>query len=373
MKRLLFIITEDWYFVSHRLHLAKAAISAGYQVALLSKFTNHRNIVLDEGIRVFDWSLNRSSSNPFLEIHSICGIVSTIRQFQPDLVHAVAIKPVLYSAIACRLTRLQNRVFALGGLGFIFSSQKRFAKLIRPLIVLALRMLLRGQNVKVILQNTDDCSVLYLTGIVNKDKIRLIRGAGVDTNYFSPHQLPTGTPLVVLPARMLWDKGVGEFVECSRALKEKGIVANFLLVGSPDTHNPESVSIDQLKKWKEEGVVDWCGHIEDMPNIYKQSSIVCLPSYREGLPKVLLEAASSGRPIVAYDVPGCREVVINDVNGFLVPLKDEDALVQAIEKLLRDHELCIRFSKAARELVLAEFSQEKIAEETMQVWEEVLS
>lgn len=349
-----------------------AAIDEGYQVALLSRFSSHRNIIKDSGIKVFDWSLNRGSKNLLLELRAVLEVVSAIKQFQPNLLHAVAIKPVLYSAIASSITGVKSRVFALGGLGFIFSSQKSFARFVKPLLVIAFRVLLGGKKSCLILQNPEDRSVFLSAKVMHPDKIRLISGAGVDTNFFLPKSLPEGIPLVVLPARMLWDKGVGEFVDVARVLNVWGINARFALVGTTDPHNPESVPDEQLNHWVEEGVIEWWGWREDMSEVYRQATIVCLPTYREGLPKSLLEAASCGRPIVAYDVPGCREIVLDGKNGFLVPFKDGQALHKIIRKLLEDSKLCSRMGKLGRELVVKKFSQERIAEETKLVWKEVL-
>lgn len=372
MIRLLFVVSEDWYFVSHRLHLAEAAIALGYKVALLSRISHHRAQIESSGVEVIEWSLDRRSHNLFLEFHALLEVLSALRRFRPDLVHAVALKPVLYSALACRLTGVHARVSALGGLGFVFSSRKFLAQFLRPVLVLAFRWALRGNRSRLILQNQDDKATLLRANVAKGRGIRLIRGSGVDTSIFCPQGEVSGVPLVVLPARILWDKGVGEFVACARSIKQKGIAARFILVGEPDEHNPECVPVAQLKAWMAEGAVEWWGYRADMPDVLRQAAVVCLPSYREGLPKALLEAASCALPIVTYDVPGCREVVVDGENGFLVPLKDEQALVVALENLLSDPELRQRMGVAGRKIVLREFSQEKVAAETMRVWEEVL-
>lgn len=371
MKRLLFVVSEDWYFVSHRLHLAKAAIAAGYKVALLSRLSHHRALIEASGVEVIDWALERRSRNPFMEVRAIWGVYAALRKFRPDLVHVVALKPVLYSALACRLAGVHARVAALGGLGFVFSSQRFLARLLRPVVVRAFRCALSGRDALLILQNPDDLAILLTSQVIEAKRIRLIRGAGVDTSAFSPQEENVGVPLVMLPARLLWDKGVGEFVDCARSFKQKGIPVRFALVGEPDEHNPECVPVPQIVAWVVEGVVEWWGYRADMPEVLRQAAVVCLPSFREGLPKVLLEAASCGRPIVTYDAPGCREVVVDGKNGFLVPLKDSQALVVAVEKLLCDPELRRQMGIAGREKVLKEFSQEKIAAETMRVWAEV--
>jgi len=360
--------------VSHRLHLAETAIAAGYQVALLSRISHHRALIEASGVEVIDWSLNRSSRNPFLELHSIWKLYIALRKFSPSIVHAVALKPVLYSALACWLAGVHARVFALAGLGFVFSSRKSLARLLRPAVKLAYRCAFSGRFTRLILQNSDDKATLMTAGVIAVERIRLIRGAGVDTSAFSPQAEGSGVPLVVLPARMLWAKGVGEFVDCARSLKKKGIPARFVLVGEPDQQNPESVPMAQLADWVKEGTVEWWGHRDDMPDVLRQATVVCLPSsYGEGLPKVLLEAASCGRPIVTYDVPGCREIVIDGVNGILVPVKNIQALVVALEILLCDSELRRRMGRSGRQSVLKEFSQERVAAETMRVWAEVLA
>ena len=359
--------------MSHRLHLAEAAIAAGYKVALLSRISHYRAQIEASGVEVIDWSLDRRSRNPFMELRALWEAYSALLRLRPDIVHAVALKPVLYSALACRLAGVHARVSALAGLGFVFSSQKFLARLLRPVLVRAFRWALSGGRSRLILQNPDDQGTFLAADVLEPGRIRLIRGAGVDPSVFFPQSEVSGVHLVILPARMLWDKGVGEFVYCARSIKQKGIAARFALVGEPDEHNPECVPVAQLEAWVAEGAVEWWGRCADMPDVLRQAAVVCLPSYREGLPKALLEAASCGRSIVTYDVPGCREVVVEGKNGFLVPLNDTQALVVALEKLLSDPELRRHMGVAGRELVLKEFSQEKVAAETMRVWEEVLN
>ena len=373
MLRILFIISEDWYFVSHRLYLAKVAINSGYKVALLSHFTNHREIIEAEGIKTIAWPLNRSSRNLYKEIEAIKSIVSTIRQFKPSMIHSVAMKPVIYSAIACNLSGLKSRIFALAGLGFVFTSSKRSAKILRPFLKVIFSLLFKGKKTKLILQNPDDQRQLLSEGVINPKNIRLIRGAGVDTKTFSFKTIPSNMPIIILPSRMLWAKGIQDFVDCAIEINKKVKKARFVLVGTPDIQNPDAISKVRLKKWNEEGVIEWWGHQSDMVIVYHQSTIVCLPTtYGEGLPKSLLEAASCGRPIVTYDVPGCREIVIDGYNGFLVKAKRVDDLISAISNLLDDRELCIKMGKNGRKLVEKYFTQEKIAQETMAVWEELL-
>jgi len=371
-KKILFIVSEDWYFLSHRLNLARAAIESGHQVALLSKISSHRKLLELSGLTVFDWSLDRRSSNPIKEMRALWQVIKAIYSYSPNLIHAVALKPVIYAFIACRWIGMQRHIFALGGLGFIFNSESWFAKILRPSIILLLRMAFSGEHSRVIVQNLDDLQKLLSLRIVSNRNIRLIKGAGVDTQIFSPQIESSLIPLVVLPARLLWSKGVGDFVTAASNLKAKGVKARFAVVGDRDPHNPECVSQSQIDAWQEEGAVEIWGRREDMSVVMNQASIVCLPSYSEGLPKALLEAASCARPIVAYDIPGCRGIVVDDDNGFLVPFRNQLLLENAIDILINDPDLRKKMGESGRLKVINEYSQELIAKETLSVWDEVL-
>ncbi len=247
-----------------------------------------------------------------------------------------------HSSLASRVLGLRRHVFAMGGLGFAFASDRWISRQMRPVVVLVLRLALAGSYTRLILQNPYDLELLTRAGVIDAERVRLIRGAGVDTETFRPLPEQEGPPLVILPARMLWDKGVAEFVSCSSILKARGLRARFALVGEPDLHNPECVPVSQLKQWADAGVVEWWGRRDDMPAVFSQAHVVCLPSsYGEGLPKVLLEAASCARPIVTFDVPGCREIVTHGENGFLVPLRDVKQLGEAIAMLV-NYRSCVR-------------------------------
>jgi glycosyltransferase involved in cell wall biosynthesis len=371
-KKVLFIVSEDWYFISHRLSLAKAAINIGYQVALLSRISTHRQLLESSGITVFDWSLDRRSFNPIKEIWALWQVIRAIYSYSPTLIYAVAFKPIIYSFIASSLAGVRRNIFALGGLGFIFNSESLFAKILRPLSIILLRNAFSGIHSRVIVQNIADLQKLLLLNIVDERCARLIKGAGVDIYNFSPQVEPSGIPLVVLPARLLWSKGVGDFVTAASSLKKKGIKARFILVGDQDLHNPECIPQSQIDTWREEGTVEVWGFRNDMPLVMNQAAIVCLPSYSEGLPKSLLEAASCSRPIIAYDIPGCREIVVNEDNGFLVPLKNQLFLETMLERLINDPALRVKMGKSGRLKVINQFSQELIAAETLKVWDEVL-
>ena len=371
--KLLFLITEDWYFCSHRLPLACAARDAGFEVSVATRVRSHGEKITAAGLHLIPLGLQRSGRNPWRELVAIGEIARIYRKIAPDIVHHVAMKPVLYGSLAAKIAGVPGIVNALAGMGYVFTSSKLSAKLLRPLITLALRFLLK--NGRVILQNPDDRAALIAAGVLKAEQVRLIRGSGVDTALFRFSPEPGSEyapPLVVLPARMLWDKGVGEFVAAAQQLKRDGVNARFVLAGERDPDNPADIPLEQLQAWHDSGDVEWRGKQEDMPALLAQANIVCLPSYREGLPKALLEAASSGRAIVATDVPGCREAVHHNENGLLVPARDASALAAALRLLIENPPLRRQFGQRGREMAEQEFSVKKITAETLALYRELL-
>ena len=265
--------------------------------------------------------------------------------------HQVALKPIIYGSLAARLVGIPTRVNALGGLGFVFSSQKLLARMLRPVLSSLFRFTFNDRHNQLILQNRDDLRLVTENAHVNQKYVRLISGSGVDMDEYAVRELPKDTPIVMLPSRMLWDKGVGDFVEAAGLLRKRGVNARFVLVGGPDAENPSSVPKRQLLKWNNGGKVEWWGHRNDMPEVLSQARLICLPSYYgEGIPKILLEAAACGRAVVTTDMPGCRDAIESDVTGLLVPPRDAVALANAIEQLLSDSRLCHDMGKAGRAL-----------------------
>lgn len=369
-KKLLFLVTEDWYFYSHRLPPARAARAAGYDVVVVTRVGKRGPDILAEGFSLVPLGLSRRSRNPFRELATIAQIVGIYWRERPDIVHHVALKPVLYGSLAA-LVRRPAVVNAMAGMGFLFTSGSRKAGFLRAAVVRGFRVLLNAGRSVLILQNPDDRSMMVSGGLVEASRVRLIRGSGVDIEKFSPTPEPEGQAVVMLPSRMLWDKGVGEFVEAAGILRARGVQARFVLVGNGDPDNPASIPDSQLKAWHDSGVVESWGHCADMPDALAKATLVCLPSYREGLPKVLLEAAACARALVATDAPGCREIVRHGENGLLVPLRDASALAHAIELLLNDPDRRMAMAKQGRRMVELEFSESRVAEETLAVYREI--
>ncbi len=365
--KLLFVVTEDWYFVSHRLPLAVAAQAAGFDVAVATREGRQADVIRSGGIRLIPFSLSRRGGNPLREVAALWRLY---RHEHPDLVHHVALKPVMYGSLAAWLARVPRQVNAVAGLGWLFTSSSKGVRLVRPLLRWMLARLLNQPHCLTIVQNPEDQSLLERSG-VTAARLRLIRGAGVDTDRFYPVMSPPEPVRIVLVGRMLWDKGVGEFVEAARLLSEAGIDARFVLVGEPDPANPTSVSESTLLSWNGQHGVEWWGRQEDMPTVLQAAHIACLPSYREGLPKTLLEAAACSLPIVTTDAPGCREVVRDGVNGLLVPVRDAAALAAALGKLIGDAALRHRMGEQSRLRAESEFGQEAIIAQTLAVYREV--
>lgn len=374
MARILFVITEDWALVSHRLHLVKYAIELGFEVAVATRMNSHRDEFERLGIMVFDWPLKRRSLNLLGELWIVLKLIKIVREFKPDVIHSVALKPVIYTGIATRFFFKGAVVSALGGVGYIFSSDRLHARILRHPAQLMLKLALFGRHRRLILQNIDDFEMFAQVGIIPVAHMYLVKGAGVEVEFFKFTKIPLGFTRIILPARILWDKGVGEFVNVARRVRLRRPKVNFVLVGDSDAQNPESISDEQIKSWVKEGCVEhWSGvKHHQMPTIYQSASIVCLPSYREGLPKVLLEAGAVGRPLVAFDVPGCREIVRSGITGELVPFGREDLLEEALMSFIDNQEKCRKFGVTAHEVVCSEFASEIINEQTNQIWQELL-
>jgi glycosyltransferase involved in cell wall biosynthesis len=371
--KILFLVTEDWYFWSHRLPIARAARDEGFEVIVATRVQDYGERIVQEGFKLIPIGLRRKNRNLLREIISIMELVKIYRVERPDIVHQVAIKAVLYGTLAAKVARVPAVVNALAGMGYVFSSSQARAKLIKPLIIAAFRAILNVRNGKLIIQNPDDRELLIKSNIMKRGNTYLIKGSGVDPSKFLMTPELPGQPLILLASRMLRDKGIYEFMEAAKNLLDSGIKARFVLIGKSDPDNPASIPIAKLREWQEKAVVEWWGYKENMPSILSQAHIVCLPSfYGEGVPKVLIEAASCGRAIVTTDTPGCREIVTDGENGFLVPPRDAGALANAIRRLIDNPPLREQMGKKGRELVVKEFSIDKVISETMALYRQLL-
>lgn len=367
----------DWYLYNFRRSLALALRDAGHEVILLSPPGPYGAKLQSLGLEWHAAPMDRRSLNPLRELKLLRWLTQFMRAQQIDVVHGFTIKCAVYGSLAARWAGVPARVNAVAGMGYVFTSNDAKALILRPVVRSLLRLALGGKGARLILQNPDDVRLFQQAGLVDDTTIRLIPGSGVDCSRFAPTdsnlRQPGARMRVVLPARLLWDKGLAEFIDAARQLKAANKPIDLLLAGDPDPGNPAAVPEATVQQWVRDGLVEWLGHVDDMPALFRSVDVVTLPSYREGLPKGLIEAGASGLPLVTTDVPGCREVVTNNVDGLLVPVKNANALAGALARLCDDPPLRARLGAAARTKALTEFDERIVIERTVSVYRELTS
>ena len=374
-RTVVFVVNVDWFFLSHRLPVALAARAAGARVVVATATTDAAPRIRDHGLELYPVAFTRSGIHVVEEARTVIALARLYRAERPDVIHHVTVKPVLYGGVVARLVSRRSAVVnAVTGLGFTFSAggvPRWLGRLVRSLY----RASLHHPRSRTIFQNPDDLERFVRERLVPRGRAILIRGSGVNVSSFGPGEDDDhGVPLIVLPARMLWDKGVGDLVEAAAILRERGCRARVALVGAPDAGNPRAVPVAQLRRWHGDGIVEWWGHRDDMPLVLASAAVVALPTtYPEGVPKSLLEAAAAARPIVATDVPGCREICVDGVTGLLVPPHDATALADALERLVADPGLRASLGAAGRDLVVREFSEEHVVSATLALYDDLLS
>lgn len=374
-KKLLFLVTEDWYFCSHRINLARAALKDGFEVVVATRVRKYGDVITGKGLRLIPIGLKRRSKNPFIELISIVEIWKLYYKEKPDIVHHIALKPVIYGGVAAFFCRNIKVVNAIAGLGISFSSANLLAKLIKSLILSTFRLILTRAGSATIVQNPDDLKTLRDIVQIDDKKMHLIKGAGVNIETYRVYMEPNEKIQIAFVSRMLRDKGVEDFVSAVELLKtDKNMKFTALLVGEPDAENANSVSVKQLRTWDNNGDVIWKGYCADIPKLWSESAICVLPSfYGEGIPKSLIEAAACGRPIVTTDIPGCREIVIDRYNGILVQPRDIVQLANAIRELISNPELRKTLGNNGRKLVEKEFTEQIVIEKTLSLYTEMLT
>lgn len=366
-QKILYLVSEDWFFVSHRLPMARAAKRVGYEVHVAARVGACGEAIAREGFILHPIGWQRGSMNPFRLLAAVMETRRLYRRVEPDLVHHVAVLPIAIGSLAA--LGLPLRVLnAFTGLGFTFASKSARARLLRALAGICLGWLLRRRNSMVLVQNPDDRTVIARLG-VPPEHIAMIPGSGVDVDVFTPLPEPIDAmPTVAFVGRLLENKGVRTLVRAHELLIERGIAVRLLLAGAPDPLNPTSIPDDLLSAWCKIANLSLLGHIEDVRGVWGQAHIAVLPSRREGIPMSLLEAAACGRPLVATDVPGCREVARAGVTGLLVAPDDAAALADAIATLVKDAAMRRRFGDAARQLACEQFSSVRIQREIVALY-----
>ncbi len=371
--KLLYVVNIPRFFVSHRLPLALAARDAGFDVHIATSASDKSSVeqITARGFPFHPLPLSQHGINPLRELRTLLALRKLYSNLQPELLHHVSIKPVIYGGIAARLSGHHPVIQAMSGLGYVFVSREPKAKLLALLSQPAFKLALAGADTRMIFQNPDDRRIFIERRLIDSKKTTVIRGSGIDEKVFSPRPENTsGIPVVLFAGRLLWQKGLGDFVEAARRLQGEAL---FRVVGYEESTSPLNVSTAQLKAWQDAGLIEWQGKRDDMSAAYSESNIVCLPStYGEGVPKVLIEAAACARSCVATDTPGCREIIRHGENGLLVPPNGIDALVDAIQQLIDDPYLRSEMGNRGREIVLEGFTLRRVVEETIALYRSAL-
>jgi glycosyltransferase involved in cell wall biosynthesis len=376
-KRLLFLINDARFFVTHILPLARAAVAAGFDTHVALPFQGAALDMADEltairgcGAQLHDLPINRGGMAWFGELAALLAIGRLMVRLRPDILHCITIKPVLYGGLVARLLRVRRVIFFITGLGHVFIAQGRRARLLRCLVMLAYRMILPYRRGVTIFENEDDRNLFVQAHLTPRERTVLIPGCGVDNAVFYPaHIAPPEPPIVLLPARLQQEKGVREFVAAAKLLHARGIAVRMALVGYADFDRPGGISEAELRGWCDSGAIEWWGHSTTMPDTLRQVHIVCLPSYREGFSKTLIEAAATGLPVVTSDVPGCRDAVRAGETALLIPAQNAPALADALEQLLRDPALRASMGIRGRDLAVKEYSVARFVAANLALYE----
>lgn len=370
--RIAFVVNRDRFFLSHFLERALSARAAGHDVVVLAPDTGAGRAIEAAGLQYVPVAMNRHGTSLLHLWAEVRSMRALYRRIRPDIVHHFGLRPIVVGTLAARFEAGPKIVNAPVGMGFAFASSSWKARLIRYPLLALLRVAQNPPGSRVVFENAEDRAEMIRLGAVRAADAVVIRGAGVDVHKFAPRLEPVGTPIVLFAARLIWEKGVGVFVDAARQVRAKGVEARFVIVGEIDHSSSTAVSGEQMNRWVSEGVVEWWGYRDDMPQVLALCTIFCLPTwYREGMPKVILEAMACGRAVITTDTVGCREAVQHGVSGLLVPPKDATALADAIVALLRDETLRHCLAENGRRRAVEDFSSERVIRETLALYRSV--
>jgi glycosyltransferase involved in cell wall biosynthesis len=373
-SKIIFLVTEDWYFWSHRLPMARAARQAGFDVGIATRVSTWGDHIRAEGFSLHELNWRRGSLSLLDNLRTVRNLALIYRHERPDVVHHVSLKPVIIGSIAAILARVPRVVNALTGLGHLFTSDNPRIKALRSILHPVLKLALTRPGSVTLLQNNDDLIRLKRLGYVNANAV-IIRGSGIDTNYYSPQPFNrSGIVTAAFVGRIIEIKGVRILMEAHRRLRRKGFRLRLLLVGKPDSENPGAISREEIAEWANEPDVEWLGYCRDIRSVWAQADIAVLASTGgEGLPKALLEAAACGRPLIATDVPGSREIALDGRNAIVVPPGDPDALCHALERLASNECLRKTFGAESRRIVESDMSQERVSRNIVLLYQKMMN
>jgi glycosyltransferase involved in cell wall biosynthesis len=369
--RILYVVTEDWYFLSHRLPMARAAKNVGYEIHVATRLNSARAAIGAEGFTPHALSWQRGSLSLTHSLAGVAELRKLLREFKPDILHNISLKPVLLGSIASLGLSSIAVVNSLTGLGTLFVSNHRKSEFTRPLVIAALKALLKRPNTRTIVQNPDDRRFVLGLG-VPESSVDLIPGSGVDTAHFTPLPEPPPPITAAYVGRMLADKGLMTLIQAYSLATSRGLKLQLLLAGDTDRENPGSLAPEQLREFASAFGINWLGHVADIREVWARAHIAVLASRREGLPKSLLEAAACRRPMIATDTPGCREIAIRNETALTFPVDDAPALAEALTQMAGDGEMRARLGKRARELVEEKFSADVIGKQIVALYQSLV-
>ncbi len=369
-KKILYIANVDWFFVSHRLNLAEEALNRGYEVHIAAQFINHYESLEKKKFKVYKLPFKRSKSllsfhNEIISFFKIFYLYLTIK---PEIVHLISLKPSLYGGLLSFFFNKLKVVISITGTGFVFNSSKKFGSLIQKILISCFKTIFNKESVKVIFQNSENINYFKSHGVLFANKPYLIKGSGIDLGKFTPTKEPKEVFNVMMISRLLKDKGVYEFIEAAKILKSLDSKINMILVGDLD-ENPMSILHTELEDWIKKDIIDWWGHREDIPFVMSHSNLICLPSYHEGFPKVLMEAAASARAVITTDVPGCRDALIPNKTGLLVKKGSINELADSIKFLKENKSQRLQMAKNGRELAKNNFDINLVTKKHFEIYQ----
>lgn len=371
-RRLLYFVSEDKYFLTHKLPHALIALKNGFRVLVVCKCTTEKKKIFSYGFEVQDLNLDRKNINPFKELRNLFKFYKIISNFKPDIIVNVALKPIIFSSICSSLFKknIKLKIHAVVGLGYLFINKGLKVLILKSLLEKLLFLFINDSKSITIFQNRDDLNYFLEKKIIlNSKQTRLIKSSGVDINYFKPSKTIKKKYDLIMHSRMLVDKGVLDLISAIKELKKRKIYLKILLLGNPDSKNLASISKKQLIAWSKEKIIEWQPAKKNIKKYIQSSKIAILPSYREGFPKSLLEAASCGLPLISNNVTGCKEICIDGYNGLLVEVNDYLSLSKKIKYLMSNHKLMTKMGRNSRELVVKNFSEKIISDKFLELYQ----
>jgi glycosyltransferase involved in cell wall biosynthesis len=369
--KLLYFVSEDEYFITHKINQAKTALKFFDEIKIMCKFSNYSRKIELSGFKTINFNLNRKSINPILNLKSLIKFFSITTKYKPDVIQCFALKPILYSIIINFFLKRDIKILCcVVGMGYLIINKNLFARVYKSIYFFLLKIFI-NKKVFFVFQNSDDYSLFRRKKIISKNNSSLIRGSGVCTKKFKSNNQKKIYDLI-FHSRIIKDKGVFEIIDAIKILRNQNVFFKTLFLGDIDNANRSFITEKQVNFWVKEKLIIWKRKTNNVLPYLQKSKISILPSYREGLPKSLLEAASCKLPIISTDVPGCREVCINNFNGFLVQPKDSGSLSKSIQKLLFNSNLMKKFGRNSREIVTKNFSDQIVSNEFLKLYQEVI-